>query len=165
MNETKKVRFNFIDAIIILVILAVIGAAVYFILAGNQSDRSANMGNMDMVVRLSGVEDDALPFLYVGATVKDSVTGEDIGTIRYIRTEKTRYYGSNAIKNKDGTYTLPESEYPDRYDVYVTLSGNATKDSRGIYMIGDTKILIGSAVYFKVPSFAAVAYITEIYKQ
>ena len=165
MNETKKARFNFIDAIIILVILAVIGSAVYFIVFGNHANRSANMGNIDMVVRLSGVDEDALPFIYIGATVKDSVSGEVIGTVRYVRTEKTRYYGSNAIKNKDGTYTLPESQYPDRYDVYVTLSGNATQNNHGIYMIGNTKILIGSAIYFKVPSFTSVAYITEIYTQ
>ena len=165
MNETKKARFNFIDAIIILVILAVIGAAVYLIAVESRVNRSANMGNIDYVVRISGVSEDALSFISVGDAVKDSVSGETMGIIRTVRTEKTRYYGSVAKKNADGSYTLPKSEYPDRYDVYVTISANATEDARGIYYIGTTKILTGSAVYFKVSSFASVSYITDVYKQ
>ena len=165
MNETKKARFNFIDALIILVILAIIGAAVYLIVMDRHTNRSANLGNVDYVVRISGASEEALAFITVGDTVKDSVSGEVMGIIRAVRTEKTTYYGTYAKKADDGTYALTKSQYPDRYDVYVTISANATIDARGIYYLGTTKLLTGSAVYFKVPSFAAVSYVTEVYKQ
>ncbi len=165
MNETKKARFNFIDALIILVILAIIGAAVYLIAMERHANRSANLGNVDYIVRISGVDEDALAFIAVGDTVKDSVSGEVMGIIRAVKTEKTAYYGSFAKQNADGSYTLAKSLYPDRYDVYVTISANAAIDARGIYYLGTTKLLTGSAVYFKVPSFAAVSYVTEVYKQ
>lgn len=165
MNETKKARFNFIDALIILVILAIVGAAVYLIAMESRVNRSANLGNVDYIVRISGVSEDALAFIAVGDTVKDSVSGEVMGTIRSVKTEKTAYYGSFAKKNADGSYALAKSQYPDRYDVYVTISANAVQDARGIYYLGTTKLLTGSAVYFKVPSFAAVSYVTEVYKQ
>ena len=165
MNETKKARFNFIDALIILVILAIIGAAVYLVAMERHTNRSANLGNVDYVVRISGVSEDALAFITVGDTVKDSVSGETMGIIRAVRTEKTAYYGSFAKKNADGNYVLTKSQYPDRYDVYVTISANAVEDARGIYYLGTTKLLTGSAVYFKVPSFAAVSYVIEVYKQ
>lgn len=165
MNETKKARFNFIDALIILVILAIIGAAVYLIAMDRHTNRSANLGNVDYVVRISGASEDALAFITIGDTVKDSVSGEVMGIIRAVRTEKSPYYGSYAKKADDGSYSLTKSQYPDRYDVYVTISANATIDARGIYYLGTTKLLTGSAVYFKVPSFAAVSYVTEVYKQ
>ena len=165
MNETKKARFNFIDALIILVILAIIGAAVYLIVMDNHANRSANLGNVDYVIRISGASEEVLPFITVGDTVKDSVSGEVMGIIRAVRTEKAAYYGTYAKKAADGSYSLMKSQYPDRYDIYVTISANATIDARGIHYLGTTKLLTGSAIYFKVPSFAAVSYVTEVYKQ
>ncbi len=160
MNENKKARFNFIDAIIILVILAIISAAALLIFFNSRQNRALDMGNVDFVIRISGADEDVLDLIKVGETVKDSVSGTQLGTIRAVRKENTPYYGSFAVPDQNGSYTLPKSEHADKYDIYITISGFANAGANGVYAIGNTKILVGSTVYFKIPSFSAVSYIT-----
>ena len=162
-REKKKIRFNVIDAIIILIILAIIGAAVYLIVTDMQNKRNSRQtGNIDFTVRISSVDENALSLFKPNTIVKDSVTGEVLGEIVAVNSEKTRYFGNVAIPNEDGNgYTIPVSEYSDKYDVYVTVLATAGKDTRGIHYVGNTKILVGSTVYFKIPSFTSVSYITE----
>ena len=62
---------------------------------------------------------------------------------------------------QDGELTLAVTDYEDLYDVYVKISADALEDERGLYMVGATRILVGSPVYFKVPSFKSVSYIVE----
>lgn len=166
-REKKKARFNFIDAVIILIILAIIAAAAYLIVTDMQQAKNPRQtGNMDFTVRISAVSEAALSLFEQGAVVKDSVTGEVIGEIAAVRSEKTRYFGNTAVANdtdpaEESGYTVPVSEYDDKYDVYVTVIATAGKDARGIHYVGNTKILVGSTVYFKIPSFASISYVTE----
>ncbi len=162
-REKKKTHFNFIDIVILLIILAVIGAAVYLISSSffTQKD-SRQTGITTFTVRLSSVDVSSLSLFLPGTIVKDSVNGDVLGDILSIRTEKTKYYGKVAIANEEGTgYIVPVSEYENKVDIYVTVRCTAEMSSRGIQYVGNTKILVGSAVYFKIPSFASVSYITE----
>ncbi len=160
LQQRKKARFNFIDALIILFILAVIAAAAYLIINIFRQPRMANSGTIEFDVRISSVDESSLALIKNGDTVKDSVTGAVIGKIVDVRTEKAQYYGTVAIE-EDGAMTLPITDYNDKYDVYVKISANAEKDDRGIHTVAGTRIVIGSTVYFKVPSFASISYITE----
>ncbi len=160
--EKKKTRFNFIDVVIILIILAIIGAAVYLIVTDMQSKKISRLtGNMDFTVRISSVDEEALALFDRGVIVKDAVTGATIGEIFAVNSQKSRYYGTVAKQGEDGSYVVPVSEYEDKYDVYVIIRATADKDLRGIHYVNDTKILIGSTVYFKIPSFTSISYITD----
>lgn len=158
-NDRQKTRFNFIDVLIILIILTVIGAAVYLIVTGNIETRRSESANIEFTVRLSAVDEEYLSLIRENESVKDSSTDKVIGTIQKIAMEKTRYYGNIAIPARNG-YTVTATEYNDKYDVYVTISAYAKADDRGIYTIGSSRILVGAPIYFKVPSFTSVSYIT-----
>lgn len=160
LQQRKKARFNFIDALIILFILAVIAAAVYLVMNVFRQPRAVNAGNIEFDVRISDVDESVLALIKEGDTVKDSVTGSVLGKIVSVRSEKAKYYGTVAVE-EDGILTLATTDYEEKYDVYVKISTSAEKDERGIHTVGSTRIVIGSTVYFKVPSFASVAYITE----
>ena len=164
-HEKKKARFNFIDAVIILVIIAIIAAATYLIVTDVQEVKNPRQtGNMNFTVRISSVSKEAIALFKTGTVVKDSVTGEVIGDIIGVRFEKTRHFGNVAIPSDEAEsgYTVPVSKYEDKYDVYVTIvTSSAEKDMRDIHYVGNTKILVGSTVYFKIPSFTSVSYIVE----
>jgi hypothetical protein len=161
MQQRKKIRFNFIDALIILLILAVIAAASYLIYTAMHKPRAAiTNGTIEFEVRISNVDASALPLIKEGDTVKDSVTGEVLGKILSVSAEKAKYVGNVAVE-EDGNLTLAVTDYDDLYDVYVKISADALADDRGICTVGTTRILIGSPVYFKVTSFKSVSYITE----
>ena len=163
-NDEQRSRFNFIDILIILIILGVVGAAIYLIATETAQDRLAENANIEFTVRISSVDAEYLSLIAEEQTVKDSETNAVIGTIRSVRTENARYYGKTAIPTENG-YTVTTSEYEDKYDVYVTISAYAKEDERGIYYVGDTRILVGSPVYFQVPSYSSVSYIVEFTPQ
>ncbi len=163
MNRAqKKARFNFVDAVILLIVLAIIGSAIYLIVSDLKISRNSRQTNtVDFTVRISSVQESALPLFTEGTIVKDSVTGKIIGNIISVETKKAKYFGTVATPNESGVYTVPVSEYSDKYDVYVKILTTAEMDTRGIQYVGDTKILIGSEVYFKIPSFTSISYITD----
>ena len=160
-TQNKKIKFNLIDLIITLIIVLILAAAAFLIVSSRQSKmETRHKGNMSFTVRISSVDESALPFIEQGHTVKDSVSGAVIGEIVAVRQEKSKYYGTVAKQTEDG-YELPVSTYEDKYDVYVTIVATAGVDDRGIHYVGDTRILIGSTVYFKVPSFTSVSHVID----
>ena len=62
-NDRQKTRFNFIDVLIILIILAVVGAAVYLIVTGNMEARRSESANIEFTVRLSAVDEEYLSLI------------------------------------------------------------------------------------------------------
>lgn len=161
VQKRKKAQFNLIDAFIIVFIVAVIATAAY-LLFGNSGGPSDN-GDFDLTfeVRISEVKQEALPFIYEGITVRNSVTGEELGTVISVRTEKSRYYGG-VTEDGQGNYVLNSGEYADRYDVYVTISAKSRLDNNGIHTVDQIRMLIGSPVHFKVKSFAALSYVVNV---
>lgn len=165
MNQNKKkAKFTFLDAIFILFITALIGAVVYGLFGGFPHNEQRGDTAVAFEVKISNVKESAVPFIAEGLRVRDSVTGEEIGTVSSVRAEKSCYYGG-VRADENGTYTLGITEYPDEYDVYVTVSATARSDDRGIFSVGDIRMLIGETVYFQVKSFSSVSYIvnTEFY--
>lgn len=160
IQKRKKSQFNLIDVLIVMVILGLIATAAYWIFGGFRDSRDADSAPLTFEVRISNVQEAALPLITEGLAVKDSVTGDTLGTILSVKTEKSRHYGG-VYKDENGGYTLGTSEYPDEYDVYVTVSANAESDERGIYTVGSVRVLIGETVYFQIRSFSAVSYIVS----
>lgn len=158
--KSTQTRFNLIDVIIILLILLIIAAAVIFVVT--QNDEAADSGDVhiEYTVRIDGIKNEYLTSIKVGDTVVDSATGKKLGTIIAIRTEKTKAYNTNKVVNENGRQTIPVSYHNNISDVYVTLETSGKYGVNDIPTVSDRKILIGSEIYFKVESFAAVGFIT-----
>ncbi len=162
MANNNKTRFNFVDVLVILVILAIIGASVLLIL---NRDDLLNLGEevpVEYVVRISKVKADYLPLIKEGETVKNSSDGKEIGTILSVKTEPSPVYGDTAISDGNNGLTVSLGEAEDSFDVYVTIKTDASRDQRGILSTDGIRLLVGSTVYFKIPSFTSVSFITSV---
>lgn len=164
-QKRKKVRFNLIDTMIVIFILAVIVLAAYFLFGNfdfvfDQGDKA-----VQFEIRIENVSKeiwDSLEnqsLLAPETTVRNAVTGEEIGKISSVRTEKSRYY-SGLLQGEDG-YILETMESDNIYDVYITISASAKCDDRKVYTVDDIRMVIGEPVHFKVKSYAATAYIVK----
>lgn len=168
VRERKKVRFNLIDAVIVVFILAVIAVAAYFLIGSFRPVDNQSKGNFLFEIRIENVKKESLDTLETlfspdtegnRTVVRDSVTGEEIGKIESYRKEKSKYYGG-LVQDENG-YILRVTESEDEYDVYITISTEAEADSRGIYQVNKLRMIVGEAVHFKIKSFAATAYIVK----
>ncbi len=164
-QKRKKVRFNLIDTIIVIFILAVIAVAAYFLFGNFEFTFDRGDKDIQFEIRIENVRKESLEslenqsLLASGTTLRNSVTGEEIGTISSVRTEKSRYYGG-LVQGEEG-YTLGTMESENVYDVYITVSAVAERDDRNVYTVDDIRVVIGEAVHFKVKSYAATAYIVK----
>ena len=165
VRKRKKVRFNLIDAVIVIFILAVIAMVVYFLIGKFRLFEHPSDENFKFEIRIENVKKESLEslenlsLLEKGTVVRDSATGEEIGKIESYEAKKSIYYGG-LIQSESG-YVLGSTESEDEYDLYITVSCHADQDSRGIYMVDDIRMVIGEAVNFKIKSFSSIAYIVK----
>lgn len=159
-KENGKVRFNFIDAIIILAIIAVIGAIVYMtVLGGGES--AGTEKPVAFTLKITGINEKYIETLTEGDTLYNSSTGDEIGKIKSFRTENTKFIGDSVVTDGSGNKSVSVSEYDNLFDVYITVIATASVDERGIAYIGASKLLVGSRFYIRDNAFAATAFCTE----
>ena len=96
--------------------------------------------------------------LLQNGNVIDSATGTSLGYISNIRWEPTQYFDSKADENGN----IPVYAYSDIYDAYVTVvCDSATVDETGFCNIGNTRILVGSQIYFSSGYLNRIGYCTR----
>ena len=89
-KEMTKGRFNGVDVLIIVMVLAIIAVVLYM----SVSDKNVAASSEKVVtytVKLSGVNKDYLPLIKKGETVTDFSTGALIGTITDVTSEKSKH--------------------------------------------------------------------------
>ena len=157
----KKSKFNFIDAIIIVLALAMIAALIYFFTVGNVSKTSGSDKTVIYTLKIPGVNADYLSLLKENDVITDSSSGNKLGTVKEVRYKNALFVGDTVADDGKGGKVVSHSEYDNLYDVYVTLYVTATLDSRGIAYVGTSKILVGSPFYVRDGSFAKKAFCTD----
>ena len=164
-SEKRATRFNLIDAVIILAVLLVIAAVVWIILLQNGAVGADATAEVTYTVKISSVREEFISSVKTGDGAVNSSTGASIGKITAVKTEKAKYINTDSVvKGEDGTYTASVAEYPDTYDVYVTVSVVAKVGANGVLYIDGNKILIGSSLYFRDGAFAEKGFITGFEK-
>jgi len=161
MSKTKtKSRFNFVDVIIILAIIAVVAAIVWIVLVQSGTVKTGKTARVEYTVRFTLVREEYSTYVKTGDTVTNSGTGNEIGSVIAVRhPEKSKYRDIRSITGTGDAKTVQVSEYPDLYDVYVTVSSEATISGDGIATVDGNKILIGAPIYFRDGLFAREGYV------
>lgn len=152
-NTKPQSRFNFVDIIVILTLLAILAVFGYMLLLRDSPIPGNQSAEVTYTVKLSGINEKYLDCIVIGNTVRNSSDGSEIGTIQSVSSIKSRYVTT------EGKVQIVE--YPDIYDVYVTVVSPCSIDERNITYIGGMRILVGSPVNFAVTSFSHISYCTE----
>ena len=123
-----KTKFNLIDILVLLTILVIIAAVVFFAVSRSNSLSNEKQYTIDFTVKITPVSGDNLALFKVGDTVLDSATGKTLGKVKEVRTEKVINVTSSYETLEDGSKVAKYGEYEDLYVVYVTVNGVATID-------------------------------------
>ena len=162
MDNTKKSKFNIVDTFVVIILLALILGAVYFVLRESGTIYAErNEKNITYTVCISGVEEEYLSSFVVGEKMLNSETLNYIGTITKVEALAAKENGDKALPGTaEGEYVLEQKEKTGVYDVYITLTAKTRLDSRGIAYLDYERITIGSPLYIRSGNFAAESYIT-----
>ena len=151
MNATpkkKKIYFNFIDLILIIVILGSIASLVFFLrerrILTKTPDRSE-----EIVYKLevSPLREEFRNLADVGNSVIDTVGMNVIGEITDVSYSPCYYHGTDP-----DTGLSVSTVYPGRVTMTLTIKATASKSDTG-YAVGGRELILGEALSFRVPDF------------
>lgn len=151
-DGAKKSLFNIFNILIVLIIVAGIGAALYFFVLKDDQGGAAELSDVEYTVEIKNVRDELTDKISSGDRLLDSVGQIDIGVVDEIE------YAQSRICNLDNeTGELVISEYPDHSDIIVTVSAKAVLTDMG-YDINGCVINVGTPVYARFPGFVGTGY-------
>ncbi len=157
-NTAKKRKFNAVDAAIIIVIVAVIGAAAVFFTVRGISDEPSDTVAIEYVVEFRQIREEFADNFAIGTRVTDSVAKYQIGEVLAVNVENSKYSGNDML-----TGELAISEYPERVNVRVTIGADAAIGENNIFQIdGGYRISVGTAVHVRTPNYTGTGYCIEI---
>lgn len=155
---TKKHKFNIIDALIIIVILAIIAVAAFFLLRDKPTEEVKQTVAIEYVVEFRKVRNELSDKISVGDKVVDSVAKYHIGEVIAVSAVDAVFSNGNDFTS--GTAVV--GTYPGYSDVRMTVSAEAVI-SGGRYVIsGGYNVSVGSRVDVRTPNYNGTGYCTAI---
>lgn len=152
--EKRKIKFNFVDVIILVLIILAFIVGYKFI--NKSADVSSDMPEVSFTVEVTNVENDYKDNFSIGDEVRDAIKGDMLGVITGIEAKPATVLTENSI---DGTYEL--GKYEGREDVYVTIKGTSTSFGANV-IIAQQEIKVGNKMYFKKPGCVGRGYIVKM---
>ena len=140
----RKFRFNIIDALIILLVLAAVGVIGYVVASEKQAPEEVK-------------QDKKIQYVIQITELKDEFTGNiKLGVVTACNSEKTYYTGTDS---KKGVQVI--SEIDGRSNMFVTLEADASfKDN--IYPVNGVSLLVGTSIRFITPGLTSGAVVVSL---
>ncbi len=150
----KKAKFTVIDALIILVVLAVIavGALKFAPSLFIKTEKS----KAEFTVLISEKDMSFAEAMSVGDKVTLSLTEKDGGVIKGIDVKTAQKLAFNSI---DGSYSI--EEIADKRDIYVTIEADV-KTSELAVMTGGTELRVGEEIPVRGKGYATNGFIISV---
>jgi len=151
-----KKRFTFIDALIILFILAAAAAVVMKSGVINTSKKNAEI-TFDVLV--AECEDNVIDSISEGDVVSISNKEKDTGVVKSFRLEDSLAMTYNSEK---GEYYLKALDR--KKDIYITIQADVNI-SENLIQVGTTPVKVGTAMPVRGKGYALSGYIVRINDQ
>ena len=162
--KKAKRKFNFIDFLIVLVIVAILGIVIYVFSPWAQIEKlwSDNDVELTYFVEIKDVDIEYIDSIKEGDEIISSVTKSSLGTIREIaKMEKAYVY--DYVLDDNGNMTCVLSEQPKKYNITVKVVVNADFEENVGYTVSGTRVAIGEMLDMRLPSFVCRGECTQMY--
>ena len=149
-------RFNFVDVLLILFVIAIIFVAVNVVspMSLISKIRGENTYAVEYTVELVGVDIDFVDRIKEGDSVIDAVSKNSIGSVKTVD-YNTRYTELDYNKEKAEAVLV---EYDDKVNVLITVSASATYNEGKGYAVNERRIAVGEKLSLRFPNFAGEGY-------
>lgn len=151
-----KTKFNWIDGLIILIILAVLAAGAVFLLGGSRGESAVETKTVEMVVELKDVSEDFTKIPQVGDVVMVGVKEKMTTTVTKVEPKPAKTVGYDVVKGWAG-----EVELPGRYDLWVTIQGEGTETGETVEVNG-IAARVGAEAIVKSKNWAGHGYFMAV---
>ncbi|MCL2574732.1 MAG: DUF4330 domain-containing protein [Defluviitaleaceae bacterium] len=158
MSKSKP-KFNIIDALVILVILVVIAAGIWFLTSSGAGNERYVYFVVEFQEQLPDFEDRvrARTGFAPEAEVRDSIRNLFLGHAWDVWSEPATLV---TFDNTSETFIL--ETIPDRYDVYVLIRGVGTENESAIMSNGQI-VRVGQEMFIAGNGYTGIGFVTQIW--
>jgi len=158
-GKKKKRGFNFVDFLLIIIALAIIGGVIYlFSPISFLKDLGSQInGTLDYTVEIRNVDVMFIENIKENDVVIDSVSKNTIGTVSAID-HNTKYTELDYRENADGQYEGVFLEYPDRYNITVTITADAEFLEGQGYSVNNCRVAVGEKMSLRFKDYVCQGY-------
>jgi len=155
--KMSKPRFNIVDALVILVAIALIAAAAWFFMSATPGNERYVYFVVEFQGQMPDFEDSIIAGHAPAAEVRDSVRNYFLGHVWDIESQPAQLVTFDNVTN-----TFVNQIIPNRYDVYVTIRGVGTENASNIFSNGQI-VRVGQEMFIQGMGYAGRGFITQIW--
>ena len=166
-SEKKQRKFLFVDFLIILLILAIVGGAVYLFSPGSflNKTRKSTEGTLIYTVEIKGVSKDYLNKIQENDVVVHGATKSAMGTVSAVDYTNNDTVLDYVWNEKEEAYVGTLVPSPDQYSVLVTITASADYVAEDGYFVNNTRVAVGEGMALRFPNFAVEGYCISVIPQ
>ena len=154
-SKRKKFKFNFIDFLIILLVLAIVAAVIYIFAPFSWIQQKNGSIDLQYTIEIQGVDEAFIENINEHDVVVDSVSKNVIGKV--IAVDYNTQYSE--LKYDESNRTGILSVFPDKYNLIITIStANALYVEGEGYSVNGCRIAVGEKISAKFPSYVSEGY-------
>ena len=159
-KKVRKGRFNLIDFLLIIIVLAIIGGLVYVFLPASVIGRVTADAKYDIqyTLELTGVDEAYINNIAENDTVIDSVSKSNIGTVAAV--DYSIQHTDLAYNESAGIGVL--TPVAGKYNVIVTINATAHYEQGKGYSVNGTRIAVGEKINARFPNYVCECYCISI---
>lgn len=160
-NHKFRLRLNLFDAIVLVVVLAVGAAAVWFGLRSGGGVSSAAR-TVQYTIQFQNMTEGSSQLIHPGDALVDTVKNYKMGTVVSVRSEPALV---QVLDQETRTYV--DAELAGHEDVYVTVESTCTESGDGgaLLLDGGYDFRVGQTAYVRGPGYMGSGPVTEIVRE
>lgn len=149
----KKVRFTFIDALIIIVAIAAAAVIVFKFMPAKMS--GGEKTKAVFTVMLTGKDESFAGAIHIGDVVSISNKEKDTGVVTAVEAKQAE---SLEYNSNEGKYVVQKAK--GKRDVYVTIEADASEDEK-LIQVGTTPVKVGLEMPVRGKGYASMGFIVK----
>ena len=159
----KKRKFNFIDFLIVLLVVALIAVAIYATSPWSHIQRlwGADEVVIDYIVEIRGVDEQFISLIEGGDAAINSVTKGNMGVVTDVERDTKTTSLHYTVDENGGVHGVLH-EYPDKYDITVHIEATAEYKTDVGYTVDGCRVAVGEELFFRFPRFSCSGYCVAI---
>jgi len=154
----RKVRFNAVDAVILLILAAAVGVLLYIFVfsADKNQNTETNVHTIQYVVEIQNIDDHYENAVEIGQPVQEAVKRKQIGTVVGVQTlpfEKVTFNyetGKTTVAAAEGMITMK-----------ITIEASVTETDRA-FTVDGCEIRVGEQYSLMLPGMYGAGFCTDI---
>ena len=154
VNEKTRVKFNIVDALIIIASIIIAGVILVFADPFGWFDASSsNQVTLRYIVEFKAVDNDVKNYIDVDETAWGASSNKEMGVIASIESFRAYFWESD-----DENDVMVKKPMAGKSDVYVTIDAPCTYVEGVGYFVNGKQIAVGSLLELRFANFSGSGY-------